>query len=378
MTRQINGRLGKTGHRIFRVWLIATLAISAVAAPTARADKLDIADLEALQDAFTKFSEDVKPSVVAIRTYYLRKGSKKKNASVFRESAPNQGSGFIISSDGFVVTNNHVIRGVDQYVVVLHDGREFVAKLMGTDTRADLAVLKIDEQHLKAVKLGDLKNVKVGQWAIAVGNPFGLASMTGGSSVTVGNVSALGRDMTRWLSRNPESYYGNLIETSAAINPGNSGGPLFDLHGQVIGIITAIETRSGVNEGLGYAIPIDQFTRRVIDTLKTGKAVRYGFLGLHPRDPNPHELRSMGITGSGHGVVVSRVEPGLPADVAGLKDGDLITQYNGEAVRDSDHLIRMVGATPVGAKVSIKYLRKGQEFTTTVTIADRRQLNRSY
>ena len=203
-----------------------------------------LADLKALEGAFVELAEQVRPSVVAIRTYLVSNADAPSTRGVLRPFS--QGSGFVIDSEGFIATNRHVIAGADVISVILHTGIRHDATVVQSDRRSDLAVLEVDAENLKAVQWGDLQNVKINQWAFACGNPFGLANRDGGASVTFGVVSALGREMTRRLVGNSDNeYYGNLIETSATINPGNSGGPLFNVDGGVIGIVTAIETLAG-------------------------------------------------------------------------------------------------------------------------------------
>ncbi|MDO8632573.1 MAG: trypsin-like peptidase domain-containing protein, partial [Phycisphaerales bacterium] len=233
-----------------------------------------LGDLKALERSFVDLAEKARSAVVAVRAYQVRTlGEDESKVKV----PISQGSGFIIDPNGFIATNGHVVENADRVTVVLSDGSQFDAVVRQRDDRSDLAVLKIEADNLPVVHWGDASALRANQWVFACGNPFGMANRNGQASITYGVVSALGRDMTDRITENPQlHYYGNLIETSATINPGSSGGPLFNVDGQIVGIVTAIETSSGVNEGMGFAIPVDANTRRILDTLKGGQAVRYG------------------------------------------------------------------------------------------------------
>jgi len=335
--------------------------------------RYELADLKALENAFSDLADVVRPSVVAIRGYQIR-NSTERDSLVKVPIA--QGSGFIISAEGHIATNRHVLEDADVITATLHDGRYYEATLRETDARSDLAVLKIEADNLKPVKWGDITRVRVNQWAFACGNPFGLANHSGDSSITVGVVSALGRQMTQRISGDSQvHYYGNLIETSAAINPGNSGGPLFNVDGEVIGVVTAIETSSGVNEGLGFAIPIDPNTRRILETLSEGKEVRYGFLGVSVNDLEAPATRRVSDTRPHRGARIVRIDPPEgPAGKAGLKPDDVVIEINGVPVIDTDHLVRMVGFTPVGSSVTITYVREQVKRKATVMVGDRYEL----
>ncbi|MEK6677040.1 MAG: trypsin-like peptidase domain-containing protein, partial [Planctomycetota bacterium] len=252
----------------------------------------------------------------------------------------------------------------------------YQATLVGSDPRSDLAVLKIDATGLKPIRWGDLNTLKVNQWAFACGNPFGLANSDGRPSVTFGVVSALGRQMTRRLVGDSDiEYYGNLIETSASINPGNSGGPLFNIDGEVIGIVTAIETGSGVSEGRGFAIPVEKNTRRILAALKSGHEVRYGFLGVTVQEVEAATDGRVVDMRNACGAVITEIKvPNGPAAKAGLKPRDIVIEYDGTPVESSDHLVRLVGFTPVGTETVITYLRSGVRRRTNVTIGDRTEL----
>lgn len=332
------------------------------------------ADLAALENAFTALADDIRPHVVAIRCY---ESATSGNQPGQVKRPLSQGSGFVIHEDGYIATNNHVVEDADTISVILSNGMRYEASLVQADTRSDLAVLKIDEGGLDAVTFTDDAEVRVNQWAFACGNPFGLAfDNDGAPSVTYGVVSATDRDMTRRLAGNSEQqYYGNLIETSATINPGSSGGPLFDIHGDVIGIVTAIETTTGVSEGHGYAIPINNNTLHILNLLQQGEPVQYGFLGVRVRDVDPPLSQRVAESTAPRGARIERVTViGGPADLAGLRNGDIITEYNGKDVHDSDHLVRLVQYTPVGATVEATYIRRAVKRTTRITLGDRSEL----
>ncbi len=332
--------------------------------------KYELADLKALERAFVSLADQVRPSVVAIVTYERRGRNGRLKVRY------SQGSGFIISADGYIATNRHVIEDADSITVVLHNGLDYEADLVQADPRSDLAVLKIDAGKLVPARLGDGDSVRPNQWVFACGNPFGLANEDGRTSITFGVISALGRQMTqRLVGASETEYYGNMIETSATINPGSSGGPLFDVDGRVIGVVTAIETSSGVSEGHGFAVPFDKNIRRIINMLKDGVEVRYGFLGVQVSDvPRDRTGRVVEMTPYRGALLDAVSVSGGPADRAGLKAKDIVIEYDGTPVQSMDHLVRMVGFTPVGSEASITYLRKGVKRRTVVTVGDRSEM----
>lgn len=336
--------------------------------------RYELADLKALQAAFVGLAEDIRPSVVAIRTYRVSDPNNPGARLVLRPHS--QGSGFVVDPDGYVATNRHVVEDANVLSVILYNGLKYEATIVQADQRSDLAILKIEADNLKTVDFGDLSGVKVNQWVFACGNPFGLANDDGRTSVTYGVVSALGRQMTDRLVRNSDlQYYGNMIETSAAINPGSSGGPLFNLDGQVVGIVTAIETSSGVTEGHGFAIPVDKNTRRILDLLKAGEEVRYGFLGVLVEDVDPPQSTLVVDKRICRGAMLRSISfRDGPAARAGLKARDIVVEYDGTPIEDSDHLVRLVGFTPVDTEVPVTYLRGGVKRKTVVTVGDRFQM----
>ena len=365
--------------RMTRKWVaLATLMLAWAATPTPASaglpGKYRLADLKALQRAFVEVAEQVAPSVVAIRTYYVHNVQEGEEGSV--RVPVTQGSGFVIDGDGYIATNRHVLEDANDFSVILSSGERYPATVHQTDTRSDLAVLKIDAKGLEPVRWSDIAKVKVGHWSFAVGNPFGLANDDGRMSVGLGTVTALGRSLTQRLAEYPSrQYYGNLIETSSPINPGNSGGPLFNIDGEVIGIVTAIETRSGVNEGAGFAIPIDKNTRAILDTLRAGSVVRYGFMAVTVQDVNRPRVRRVvdGRVYRGAEISSLTLRDG-PAAKAGLKRGDIVIAVDGIPVENSDHLVRLVSFSQVGADVEITYLRRSVKRRATVTLGDRHEL----
>lgn len=362
-------RLG--ANRRFRLFLTSTAIACSLLSSGVLAGQpglYDLGDLKALERAFTKLAEKVRPSVVAIRTY---QASDRSGRSVLRPDS--QGTGFIIDPSGYIVTNRHVLEGANVVSVILDNGVKYDAEIVQADIRSDIAVLKIEAENLKAVRLGDGGKLRPNQWVFASGNPFGLALADGRPSVSYGVVSALGRQMTQRLARNSDvQYYGNMIETSAVINPGNSGGALFDIDGNAVGIVTAIETGSGVSEGRGFAIPMDRNIRRIIETLKRGEEVRYGYLGVQVTDVDPPETSLVVDSRIYRGALLTSVNPpDGPAGQAGLRAKDIVIEFDGAPIENSDHLVRLVGFTPVGTDVSVTFLRGRVKRKTTVTLGDR-------
>lgn len=266
------------------------------------------------------------------------------------------GSGFIISDDGYILTNYHVVDGADQVIVRTNDRREFVAKIMGKDERSDIALLKIDAKNLQAVKIGDSKDLKVGEWVLAIGSPFGFDH-----SVTAGIVSAKGRSL-------PSENYVPFIQTDVAINPGNSGGPLFNLDGDVVGINSQIYSRSGGFMGLSFAIPID-VAMNVAAQLKSKGRVSRGWLGVLIQDMNANLAESFGMDRP-RGALIARVLPNSPSEKAGLQVGDVILEFNGTPIRTSSELPPLVGRSNVDEPATLKILRKGEERMVTVDIKE--------
>ncbi len=256
------------------------------------------------------------------------------------------GSGFIISTDGSVLTNAHVVEGAEEIIVRTSDRREFVATLIGTDQRSDIALLKVEGEGLPAVKIGVSQDLKVGEWVLAIGSPFGFES-----SATAGIVSAKGRSL-------PSENYIPFIQTDVAINPGNSGGPLFNLDGEVVGVNSQIYSRTGGFMGLSFAIPID-VVMDVVDQLQTKGRVSRGWLGVLIQDVTRELAESFGMQ-QPRGALVAQVLPGSPAEAAKVRPGDIIVTFNGRDIPTSSALPPMVGMTPVGERVQLQVLRVGE------------------
>jgi serine protease Do len=268
-----------------------------------------------------------------------------------------QGSGVIVSSNGYILTNNHVIDGAREVTVTLPDKREFQGTIVGTDPKTDLAVVKINEKNLPTIPWGDASKLQVGEYVLAVGNPFGL-----NSTVTLGIVSALGR------GRMGITQYEDFIQTDAAINPGNSGGALVNTKGELVGINTAIFSQSGGYQGVGFAVPTSMGQPIYDSLVKDGKVVR-GYLGIGIQELNPDLAKSFGVTNL-KGALVTDVKEHSPADHAGLQQGDVITSYQASPVEDAVALQRLVMKTTVGSKVPMKVVRDGHEKALTVTIGE--------
>jgi len=344
-----------------------------------------IAQARALPD-FTDLVEQVGPSVVNIRTLekasarsrvgnnapdeemleFLRRfGVPVPNAprQAPRPNRPQQpdedqprgvGSGFILTADGFIMTNAHVVEGADEVLVTLTDDREFKAKIIGSDKRSDVAVVKIEATGLPAIKVGDVNRLKVGEWVMAIGSPFGLKN-----TVTAGIVSAKQRDTGDYLP---------LIQTDVAINPGNSGGPLINMRGEVVGINSQIYSRSGGFMGISFAIPMDEAIR-VSDQLRTSGRVSRGRIGVQIDQVTKDVAESIGL-GKPVGALVRGVETGSPADKAGVEAGDIITRVEGKSIEKHSDLPRLVGGIKPGTKIAITVFRRGTTKELTVTVAE--------
>lgn len=264
------------------------------------------------------------------------------------------GSGFVLSADGFVMTNAHVVEGADEVLVTLADKREFKAKIIGADKRSDVAVIKIDASGLSAVKIGDVSRLKVGEWVMAIGSPFGLEN-----TVTAGIVSAKQRDTGELLP---------LIQTDVAINPGNSGGPLINMRGEVVGINSQIYSRSGGFQGISFAIPMDEAIR-VSNQLRSSGRVARGRIGVQIETVNKDVADAMGLTKT-QGALVRGVEAGGPAAVAGVEAGDVILKFGGVTIEKSSDLPRIVGNTKPGSKSTITVFRRGNTKELPISLID--------
>jgi serine protease Do len=327
--------------------------------------------------SFVEIAKIVKPAVVNIASSRSGKGDGPQSSpfddpffrrffgdEFFKREQPHrerkergQGSGVIVDSNGLIITNNHVVNKADDIRVILSDKREFKGKLIGIDTKTDLAIVKIEATGLSTVPFADSDQLEVGEFVLAVGSPFGLTQ-----SVTMGIVSAVGR------ASMGIAEYEDFIQTDAAINPGNSGGALVNVRGELVGINTAIFSQSGGNMGIGFAVP-SNLARSIMDQLiKTGKVVR-GWLGVAIQELTPELAAQFGLTET-KGVLVSDVMDDSPAKKAGFERADVITEYDGKPMDSPTHLRNAVAQTPIGRKVSIKVIRDKKTKTIEVTIAE--------
>jgi serine protease Do len=344
----------------------------------AAAVNLGFAQTRELPD-FTELAEKQGSAVVNVSTTQTTKPQRFSHAfpfdeddpafDLFRHFMPRQipgmprefrseslGSGFIVSSDGYILTNAHVVDGADEVLVKLIDKREYKARVIGTDKRTDVAVLKIEAAGLPVVKLGDAGRLRVGEWVVAIGSPFGFEN-----SVTAGIVSAKGRSL-------PQENLVPFIQTDVAINPGNSGGPLFNMKGEVVGINSQIYSRSGGYMGVSFAIPID-VAMEVHNQLRSGGRVSRGRIGVAIQEVTKELADSFGLN-KPQGALVASVEKGAPADKGGIEVGDVILKFDGKTVSQSSDLPRMVGATKPGTRSQVQIWRKGATKDLTVAVAE--------
>ncbi|MDX1386115.1 MAG: Do family serine endopeptidase [bacterium] len=315
--------------------------------------------------SFSELATRVQDAVVNIsttKTLKLRRGPFYQfNEDYYRRYFRNQpdlkrpnslGSGFILDKEGFILTNNHVVQGADEILVKLSDGRIFNAVVVGTDPKTDLAVIRIKtKEDLPTVRLGNSDSLKIGDWVVAIGNPFGLTQ-----TVTAGILSARGRV----IGAGP---YDNFLQTDASINPGNSGGPLFNLQGEVVGVNTAIIAGG---QGIGFAIPINQAKVVIPQLISQGKVQR-GYLGIGLKELTPDLAKQYGLKRP-RGVIVAQVYENSPAHLAGIQSGDLILKFNGQDLIRSQDLPILVSQSPVGAQAQVEYLRNGKVMVTEVKL----------
>jgi serine protease Do len=351
-------------------------ALNGIDHPAAAVTKTS--DIPMVPANFSDLAEKVRPGVVNIQVVKTVKNAGFGVPFPFRtpfgdffgpfsdenpHRSPEQqgvGSGFVISSDGYILTNNHVIDDATQIRIKLSDGKEYDAKVVGRDPKTDLALLKAEgASNLHPLQLGDSDSLKVGNWVVAIGSPFGLEQ-----TVTAGIVSAKGRV----IGSGP---YDNFIQTDASINPGNSGGPLLNTEGQVVGINTAIFSQSGGNVGIGFAIPVNM-AKEIVPQLEENGRVTRGWLGVGIQKITPELAKSFGLKDE-KGALVSQVVKGGPADKAGIETGDVIVEFDGKKVSDMNDLPRVVASTPVGKTVAVKVLRGGNVVDREVKIAEMEQ-----
>ena len=362
-------------------WGVSQHARSLVAADRQATAAVDMKDALAIQKAFVETARNVNPAVVSIQiegsSAGVSQGSPHRRFGPGRQPNPEEwfrpfgspfqpqalegmGSGMIIRKEGYVITNNHVVQGARRISVRLVDEREYPARLIGTDPRTDVAVLKIDsDKPLPTVELGNSDAIEVGQWAMAVGNPFGFEQ-----TVTVGVISAKGRETTLM---GPAGYQ-DYIQTDASINPGNSGGPLVNLYGQVIGINNHIFSRNGGNVGIGFAVPINNAKPVIEELIRNGKVIR-GRIGVMIKNVTPDLAAEFGLA-EARGALVNSVEPGGPAEQAGVQPGDVILSFAGQPIQKTLDLVKQVTQSPVGEKQPLTVWREGQEITLQVGVVE--------
>jgi len=351
-------------------------------------DSNSINVLRQMGKAFAKIAEQASPAVVGIKAekaveqdystqndlpfgfpqdpfgddffdHFFHRRSPNQHSPQAKHREEAQGSGFIISPEGYILTNNHLVGGAEKVWVRLRENEaEIEAKIIGTDPESDVAVIKIEEKNLPTVQLADSDTLEVGEWVIAIGNPFGLSH-----TVTAGIVSAKGRSNVGLTA------YEDFIQTDAAINPGNSGGPLLNLDGKVVGINAAIISRSGGNMGIGLAIPINMAKAVYEQLVNSGTVVR-GFLGVMPQDLTSELATSLGLKDT-KGVILPEVTEGSAADKAGLKKGDIVVEFKGQPVESADSFRKQVAMLKPGSKVEIVVLREGNRKKFTAELAER-------
>jgi len=390
-TNMFNDSIKHRSTRTRYLAVSAVLLISFLITPLTSfaQDEQSIATLRQMGKAFASIAEKASPAVVAIKSertvtqqYYGYEDSPFGNQTdpfgddffdfFFRRRSPRQrtprtpqrrqmttaqGTGFIISADGYILTNNHLVGDAEKVIVELADGRKFTAEKTGTDEDSDVAVVKIDANDLKYLKMADSDKLEVGEWVLAIGNPLGLSH-----TVTAGIVSAKGRSGFGLATLE------NFIQTDAAINFGNSGGPLINLDGEVVGINSAIVGASG-NIGIGFAIPINM-AKNIYEQLKTGKEVERGLLGVMPHDMDADMAKAFGLKNN-KGVVISQVEPDSAADKAGIKHNDVILELDGQPVTSQNELRNRIAMLSPGTKVKIVIWRGGKRITVTAELGKR-------
>jgi len=331
---------------------------------TAQAESYGLPNFEALVEeqgkAVVKITVSGRPKAVTQPQFEQMPPQFKRFFEGFPEQSPQLrsgfGSGFIISTDGYIVTNAHVVDDSEKITVQLTDRREYEAELVGSDERSDIALLKIDANELPVVTLGDSSTIDIGQWVLAIGSPFGFEY-----TATQGIVSAVSRSL-------PDESYVPFIQTDAAVNPGNSGGPLFDLQGKVVGVNSQIYSRSGGYMGLSFAIPIN-VVKSVVDQLQNNGYVSRGWLGVAIQSINKPLAESFGLDRP-VGALVSQVTDDSPAELAGVKSGDIILSFNGNKINRSSDLPPLVGLVGAGKEVDVDILRQNKQITLEITIGE--------
>jgi len=392
----IKRRNANTGRRAGTESLSESVSgcVTEEAAPLTRVAKLS-GEID-IRNAFIKVADDVGKAVVTISTEKTQRVGFQSPQFRFRRFGPQSpfrgedpfqeffeeffgqlperefkqrglGSGFIIDKQGHILTNYHVIEGADKINITLSDGRTFLAKLKGADARSDMAVIKIEaKEDFPTAKLGNSDLLQIGEWVVALGNPFGHVLRSPKPTVTVGVVSALHR---RIPAPGGDQGYLDMIQTDAAINPGNSGGPLCDLNGNVIGINVVIFSTSGGHQGMGFAIPINM-AKNILDDLISGKEIAYGWLGVGAQDITPEMAAYFNLPDQ-KGALVAQILPDSPAKKAGLQEGDVIKKFNGKEVANVHDLLKEVGNAKIGEAVRIEAVREGKTRTFNAEIVKR-------
>lgn len=366
-------------RKLFMRVIASLLFLSVVVCPAAHGqDRQSIATLERMGDAFASVAEEASPAVVGIRAewtvpqqtarvpglpedlfeYFFRRPMPQQQQQPRERRQRAQGSGFIISKDGYILTNSHVVDQADSVKVDLQDGETVEAEVIGTDPESDVAVIKVESEDLPTLELADSDDLKVGEWVLAIGNPLGLSH-----TVTAGIVSAKGRSGLRIAS------YENFIQTDAAINMGNSGGPLIDLQGRAVGINTAIVGPGGGNIGIGFAIPMNM-AREIADQLRETGSVERGYLGVVPQEVTGEMADAFGLD-TARGVAIPQVTDGSAADKAGLKRNDVIVEFDGKKVTSETQFRNLVAQQKPGETVEVVVLRDGRRKTLKVTLDQR-------
>jgi serine protease Do len=350
--------------------------------PSAQADDKNnaasIEDLNDLQTRFKSIAAKVSPAVVAISAssqpddspaaWRVEEMTSDKLQAFLSKTTRMVGTGFIIDSTGYILTNDHVIDEGEQLWITTDDRKVYPAIIVGSDPRSDLAVLKVPGKHLPTVHMGDGATVSRGQWSVAIGNPFGLSG-EGEMCLSVGVISAVNRSLPK-LSDSENRLYTDLIQTTAQINPGNSGGPLFDLNGDVIGINTAVIMPQKVTNGIGFAMPINSRLLNVVEQLKQGNEVVYGYLGVVVSNPSDNDREVAGISQS-IGARVDSVQPDSPAQKQSINPGDIITAIDGHVISNSEKFVQIIGVADIHHPVSIDLMRAGTAKKVRVVLSKR-------
>jgi serine protease Do len=345
--------------------------------PTDQSDWLDATDdldLPVLQQKFESIGKLVAPSVVAVSAAQTATDADDANSSdamsgqklqdILGKTTRTVGSGFIIDSDGFILTNEHVIEDSEQFWVTTDDHRVYPAVVVGADPRADLAVLKIPAAGLPTVRL-NCQGCRRGQWALTLGNPYGLAT-EGEMALAVGVISATDRALPH-LANRENRLYTHLIQTTAQINPGNSGGPLFDLNGEVIGVNAAVILPQKQTNGIGFAIPITTQLVAEVENLKQGKEITYSYLGVIVTTPTLREQRELGLSDISGARIESTEQDSPAAAPGGLRAGDVVIRLDHQPIIDGDQFVRLVGSWPIGTNLPLRVLRDGRTVDVNVT-----------